>query len=212
MTLLKILPIDYNGNRLNEIGDKIVSALNPLIDSYRIEKPITLVDLLDNMNVLSSEIDLNQPYRIAIKSEDLLNFLSNYYTPILGVTPVPCIQTLLGNLRNHNFIVPLDSSTKFLILEGYSSGDSKSCFVSTYDSRFGGHDSDSHIERLSILAIHEVLHVLGIREHHKSEKMNSRGKLCPIIDGSITNGFLEDTDYFPCRDCYSSLGISEPVF
>ena len=192
MTKLKIQPVMYNSRRLNEVADKIVTVFNPIMNDYQIN------DRLDSLvlKLILSE-SVNNDISTELLCGHFLKLLSECGTPILGITSLT-----MGSWSY-----------------GMGSPTYKSAYVSTARSEFGRLDSDIHVERVVIEALHELGHVFGL-SHHEGPlpKKTSNGRYCPM-DISHSESVLgeeicwaeyislRDPNLF-CENCYQILKSS----
>ncbi len=198
MTDLTILPVEYEGKRLEEVGKSILYAFPGLISDFKI---------LDN--IPSYDLDSSLFYRhpcdndIVLKADEFLGWLSKKYDGlIMGITS-------------------LSADDKGGWITGKAKGDiylvSSNLGEETYES-----NSDQHIYMLKVTGIHELGHVFGLKHHRDIEnnvkiKKTCNDKLCPLYDIELSpsknwmNFFLEK-DTILCRYHYKRLGISHPAY
>ena len=197
MSKLNIQPVVYDGRRLNEVGDRVVSVFYPLFDDYKINDELGFLDL-DSIVLRDGESDPSQRARIV--GPDFPRFLSNYGSPVLGVTSITSTRS-----KNDGWVY------------GIASKNYNAAYVSTARPEFDSAESNIHVERLIIEALHELGHVFAL-QHHESPKRTSNRKSCPMDTShaeKARSGIISWGEYLSqrnpeafCRECYGQLGIS----
>lgn len=194
MSKLGIITIEYDGQRLEDIGAGVVSALEPLVSGFDVIKRLDLRDLVLNFEPVQ---ELYKPPKLALKP---LGDILPYKNPTLLVSNLP----LLSQMGSH--------------MLGIANEESKLAYVSTYKPDFGELDSEEHVERVVVEALHELGHCFGLG-HHEERVETHKGKLCLMTvahDGDFIRGRITGADYISMRDkffcgrCYVKLGIQDP--
>ena len=204
---LRIKPVEYNGMRLDEVGEGVVRAFYPLIGGFHILRPLRISNAPAHYFSESwhstpysapfFRTEKYPPYHAGVDAERFLYFILRYGEPVLGITSLPVLD-----IRRD-------------IMYGKAlSGAERSSFVSTYSKEFGPVDSDDHLGKLIRLSIHEVGHTFGLEHHDNHVEIASN--LCPMEDGHrdyalgghITwSEFLLASNTRLCDQCREQLGI-----
>ena len=151
MTTLTIKPLEYKGRRLQELGDKVVTSVYPLMDDFRTLRETSLRTLLRNERDILSElvkwhqVRLTPPYNLAF-SQQIGEFLSQYGENVLGVTQLPAtlvhVDPELDSWSQSLFVGELlvQIQNRFCI-EGRAPNGTQTAYVSTYRSQYRDLDS-----------------------------------------------------------------------
>lgn len=202
MTDLTILPVEYEGKRLEEVSEGILYAFPGLISDFKIPD-----------NIPSYDLDSSLFYRhpcdddMVLKVDEFLEWLSKKYDgPIMGVTSLSVDdkgEWIIGKVKGNVCLV------------------SSNLGEETYDS-----SSEQHIYMLKVSGVHEFGHVFGLKHHRRNIENNGKikktcnDKPCPLYDVELftsknnrswMNYFLEK-DSILCRYHYNRLGISHPAY
>ena len=186
MTVLKVQPIEYPSQRLEEIAERIVRVFAPIFTDYQINRSLSAVDL--NSEVLEKNDELEQ-----LNGHHFLNFLSKYGTPILGLTSL-CTVSL----------------QRRLVLGQGRDGDLKIAYVSANNPGFDKIDSDYHVERVIAVGLHELGHTRELLHHDEVPEYTINDKLCPMTTahrGSVSEYLSARDSTSFCQGCYNKMGI-----
>lgn len=192
MTLLYIQPIAYEAQRLPEIGERIVAAFPSLLESYVLRPNMIISE--DEKKIILRRDKRNTP-SLNIDATGLLEFLAFGEVPCLGITSFFCRE----------------EESRFW---GKSSFNQRTAYLATAEPEFEERDTDVHVERVVIEALHELGHVFGL-DHHEGLEVTASQKYCPMTtvheavarEGIITWGeyiSLRDSTSF-CDDCTEEL-------
>ena len=192
MPILRIQPISYSGKRLPELGERVLRALYPRIDDFVIRPGIQYEAAYQ-----ASGDKSDPPASLPSVGPDFLDYLARYGRFVLGITSLPAIRNQYGDW-----------------LFGQARPSVQVAYVSSSRPPFKALDSDEHVERLSIEAIHEAGHIFGLNDHYRVDKKTRSGKRCPMTRahasdarrGVITwEDYISSRDFVFCPECCGSL-------
>lgn len=195
LTTLILQPVEYSGNRLHEVGERIVTVFYPLLTDYKLNEGMSIADLGSILQYATR--NSQKPY---LRGQLLLDFLSNYEKPILGITTIPTVQE------------------NDLWCYGQGSSSRKTAYVSVSRREFNKVDWNTHIDRLTVEGLHELGHIFKL-DHHlgPSATITSNKKRCPmdVSHGEeARNGTISWREYISsrdqnsfCKDCCHQRGI-----
>lgn len=186
MDRLYIQPIEYSGKRLNELGKRVVSVYSSIFKDYEILEPLSKENLKE---IQTSKESLKEIMKESwINGEKFNSFLKKPGKYILGVTGLPVTRN-----KNKDWVY------------GKGWNLTSNAFVSTFRPEFNKIDSNIHLERVIIEALHELGHVFELDHHYKrTETKNS--KLCPMdvsLGKNVRKNMITWEEYISSRDSFS---------
>ncbi|HLG23345.1 MAG TPA: hypothetical protein VI564_00265 [Candidatus Nanoarchaeia archaeon] len=185
--ILRIQPLEFKGERLDEVGKRIVAIFHPLFTGYSINDKLQLSDTEAGLIT-----ERNSAHETIVYSPSLPKLFLDYIKPLLVITS-------LGVINNNRTSV-YGGSDKFYEVD----------FISAYKS-YGVLNSDHSIDAIVSVAIHELGHRFGLEHHKWIGRYTSKQKYCPMTtehiwdkaEGRITSSeylSLQDSASF-CRGC-----------
>ncbi len=190
MKTLKIFPLDYDGRRLEEIGQLILDALPGLMDGFKIQTPISKSSIDDTCFHSPNAL-------LSLQTSRTLEILN---TPVLIVTSLA-----LKDSYGHGFCI------------GTSEGAS---IVSTYRPEMGKAGSDDHVFKVASVGTHEMAHFFGASHHQKGMPTANGLRCSMDVSqnqGFISRRmhwteFPVGEDIMLCEKCYEKMGVSHPRY
>jgi predicted Zn-dependent protease len=195
MKNLNILPIEYPGKRIEELGENLVRVYYPVFQNFKIISPISRNELKE----MQAKKRFSKNNEFWINGKGFCRFLEDNGNYILGITALPVARNKRGGWKY-----------------GGGSWFYKSAFVSAFRPEFGEIDSDINLERTTIESIHEIGHAFGLR-HHPEKTLTENLKLCPMdvsLNKDALNKKITWEEYISsrdseslCKECYSKLVV-----
>jgi len=204
MSYLVIRPFDYQGRRLDEIGERIVLAL-PSGGALEIGEEI-------RMNPLDRWLSLEPVPVTDRRPVDFFGFTVCYRKPEfstgIGDRFMRYLESMHGGRPGKLLVVTSLPAKGGSMRLAYGTALDKTAVVSAYGETFGEPGTDLHVDRVVKVGIREFGHLLGLEVHNGAPRKTSSGKLCPMNDspeGMSAGEMFDSLDSSFCEDCYDAL-------